>query len=257
MDEATIQSNFKLLLNFRDLGGTPASDGKRIRKGLLFRSANPDKIAPSDRALLQELGIRTFIDLRAPSEVQNGTEQIDHSERISLPLDFQKVTRDRFKPVLKLKNSEPLIADISNDIYLEIVDACVPVFRQVIEILSDPARVPVHIHCQVGKDRTGIITALILMALGTGRDEIILDFMKSNAALRQSFKKHFLFRSILTFGYYPYRKLMFAVTLRQRNIESVVDRVNNHYGGIEAYLAASGCSPEILGNVRNFMLEDA
>jgi protein-tyrosine phosphatase len=257
MDRATTKTNFRLLLNFRDLGGTPASNGKRIRKGLLFRSANPDRIASSDRELLKELGIRTFIDLRAQTEVQNNLWQIDHSERISLPLDFQKVTRDRFKPILKLKNSEPLIADVSNDIYIEIVDACVPVFRQVIEILADPARVPVLIHCQVGKDRTGIITALILMALGVERELIIHDFMKSNAALRQSFKKHFLFRSILTFGYYPYRKLMFAVTLRQRNIESVIDRVNNLYGGIEAYLADSGCSPEILVNVRKIMLEDA
>ena len=84
-----------------------------------------------------------------------------------------------------------MIADISNDLYLEILDASVPVVGQIIEILAAPGDTPVLIHCQAGKDRTGIVTAVILLALGVERNLIIDDFMKSNEALLPFFKRAF------------------------------------------------------------------
>ena len=57
---------FKSLLNFRDIGGVPAADNSMIKKGVVFRSANPDKLSKGDTERISSLNIRTIIDLRAP-----------------------------------------------------------------------------------------------------------------------------------------------------------------------------------------------
>ena len=249
------QIGFNTLLNFRDIGGIPAGGNHRLKEGILFRSANPDRLGKNDIEKLLSMNIRTIIDLRAPAEVSKKLISLDHTNKLSLPLDFQQATRERLKPVIFRKDSEGLIADISNEIYLEILDASAPVFRQVLETLASPDNSPALIHCQAGKDRTGIIVALVLLALGVERKLIISDFMKSNEALLSHFKRRFLFRKIVTFGYFPYRNMLFAVSVRQRNIESVLDRIENHYGGIEGYAKFAGFDISLLTEVRRSMLE--
>jgi protein-tyrosine phosphatase len=252
------QKSFKLesVLNFRDVGGISLPGKKKIREGLIFRSANPDKISRRDNEKLSSLNIRTVIDLRAPGEVKSKKRTVDKAEVISLPLDFQKVTRERLKPIIYKKNAEEIIADISNGLYLEILDASAPVVKQVMEILASPSGYPLLIHCQAGKDRTGILTALILLTLGAGREEIIGDFMKSNDALLPFFKRVLLIRKLISFGFFPYRNMLFAVTVRQRNIESVLDRVEVHYGGIEGYLRSAGVDSSRLGELRKNLTGD-
>ena len=139
-----------------------------------------------------------------------------------------------------------MIADISNEIYLEILDASGPVLRQIMEILASPERSPVLIHCQAGKDRTGIVVALVLLAMGVERRLIINDFMKSNDALIPYFKKQFIFRKLFSFGFFPYRNMIYAVMVKQRNIESILDRVEHHYGGIAGYLRNAGIEKSLM-----------
>lgn len=247
--------NFKSLLNFRDIGGIPASGNSRIKTGIIFRSANSDSLNKGDLERLRVLNIRTVIDLRAPGELSKSHVSFNHAEKLSLPLDFQQATRERLKPVIFRKDAEKVIADISNEIYLEILDASAPVFRQVMEILASPERAPLMIHCHAGKDRTGIIVALILLAMGVERELIIGDFMKSNEALLPFFKRHLIIRTIFSLGFFPYRNMIFAVEVKQRNIESVLKRVEDHYGGIEGYLRSAGFDVSRMAEVRNALLE--
>ena len=232
--------NLKSVRNFRDIGGIPANENGMIRKGIVYRSANPDKISKEDIIRLRELNIRTVVDLRAPDEIKKRRRSVDHAVTLSLPLDFQKTTRERLKPYLYKKGTEKILADISNQLYLDILDASAPAFRQIAELLSSGEGSPLLIHCFAGKDRTGIIVALILLALGTDSQFIIDDFMKSNDALLPYFKRRLRIRKIITFGYFPSNRMLSVITVKQRNINSVIDRVNNHYGGIEGYLASAG-----------------
>jgi protein-tyrosine phosphatase len=247
---------FKSLLNFRDPGGIKASGTGLLKEGVLFRSANPDKLINNDLQQLKSLNIKTVIDLRAPQEIRKGSEYADHAYKLSLPLDFQQTTRERLRPVIYNKDSENIIADISNAIYLEILDASAAVLKQVMEALASPDRIPVLIHCQAGKDRTGIIIALILLSLGVERDLIIRDFMKSNDELLPFFKRQFLVRKILSLGFFPYRNMLFAVQVKQRNIESVLDRIDTHYGGIESLMRNAGITKVMLDKVRENLLSD-
>jgi protein-tyrosine phosphatase len=255
MKDHSKNSDFKSLLNFRDIGGIPATGDNLIKEGLLFRSANPDRLNRHDNEMLRSLNIRTIIDLRAPAEISKRYIPFDHSEKISLPLDFQQTTRARMRPFIYKNGAQDIIAEISNDIYLEILDASAPVFRQVMEILATPGRSPVLIHCQAGKDRAGIIIAMILLALGVEKHFIINDFMKSNEALIPYFKRHFLIRKIVSLGFFPYRNMLFAVMVKQRNIESILNRIEGYYGGIEGYLRYAGSDNAKLQEVRHALLK--
>lgn len=237
-------------MNFRDLGGIPTIGNGRIRQGIVFRSANPDSLSKEDIIKLKGLNIRTVIDLRAPHEIKKRKRSIDHTVTLSLPLDFQKTTRERLKPYLYKKGTEKILADISNQLYMDILDASAPVFRQIIELLVSGEGSPILIHCYAGKDRTGIMVALILLALGTDRQFIVDDFLKSNDALLPYFRKMLLFRKIFSLGIFPSRRILYIITVKQRNIDSIIDRVQNRYGGIEGYLASAGFDISMLKNLR-------
>jgi protein-tyrosine phosphatase len=245
---------FMNLLNFRDIGGIPAMEGRMVRRGIIFRSANPDRIGRTDIERMQELGIRTIIDLRASHEVSRRPVIFDHAEKLSFPLDFQQTTRERLRPVIYKRDSEELIAEISNVLYTEILDASLPVFRKVMEVIDTSTGTPLLIHCQAGKDRTGIISALILLALGVNREFIIKDFMRSNEELIPFFRRKFLIRSVLSLGFFPYSNLLFAVTVKKKNIESVLDRIEYHYGGIGVFLRSSGFDMSRLEVIREKLL---
>ena len=97
---------------------------------------------------------------------------------------------------------------------------------------------------------------MILLALGVERDLIIDDFMKSNEALLPFFKKLFLIRRIISFGFFPYRNMVFAVTVKKRNIESIFSRIDTHYGGIEAFMRKAGIGDAVLAEIREKLLSD-
>lgn len=233
-------AEIKSVLNFRDAGGMPAVSGRRIRKGMIFRSASPDRISRSDIDRLHGLNIRTIVDLRAPYESRKKSRKIDGIETVSLPLDFEKKTRESLIPLLKQKDGMEKIPALIDLLYLEILDGSSGVFREVVRLLIDPSRTPLLIHCQAGKDRTGVICALLQMALEADRNAIIAGYMISNERLLPHFRRKLALRKLLSFGFFPAEKVLYAVSVRENNINSVIDRVINHYGGIEAYLSNSG-----------------
>lgn len=240
MTKETTPVFLRSVLNFRDVGGVPTVNGKHIKEKVIFRSASPDKITKEDVRKLHKLNIRTIIDLRAPYETGRKPKKLDGIETISLPLDYERTTRERLIPLIKRKNAQSLIDDLIISLYIEILDGSVSVFGEIIELLREPSCSPMLIHCQAGKDRTGIICALIQMALDTENQSIITGYMASNEALIPSFKKRVMIRKALSLGFFPAETVLYAITVRSNNIETVIERVINHYGGIEGYIKSSG-----------------
>jgi len=245
-------NNIKLrsVLNFRDISGTNADNGSFVKRGMIYRSASLDSISKKDISLLRQLGIRTIIDLRGPSEQKKRKREPDGIRVISMPLDFQGKTRERLYPYFRQKNSENKILEVSNELYLEIAEASAPVLAGIIEILLTPDSGALLFHCQAGKDRTGIIAALIHLIAGTEREVIIEDFLRSNDELIPYFKKIFMLRKIISFGFFPYNLVIFAVRVKERNISSVIEMVRNRPGGIEGYLESAGFNPSRLEEFR-------
>jgi protein-tyrosine phosphatase len=111
------------------------------------------------------------------------------------------------------------------------------------------------IHCQVGKDRTGIITSLLHLVAGSSHEAIINDFMRSNTELEPVFRRMLLWKRITRLGFFPYNAVMFAVQVRRNNIEAVINRINNYYGGIEGYLISAGFDARGFEKLRNILIK--
>lgn len=159
---------FEGLANFRDLGGIPLSDGRSIRPGVLFRSDSAAYATPSDAVLLVEtLGLRTVVDLRDAPEVEAfGRGPLARTDvgYLNIPIGdvSQGVTRaEQYANMLQSGGAE-LIA--------------------LLRRLGTSEFPPALIHCQIGCDRTGIVTAAILSLVGVADREVCADYARSTRA---------------------------------------------------------------------------
>ncbi|MFI5783458.1 tyrosine-protein phosphatase [Nocardia sp. NPDC051570] len=172
---------FERLHNFRDLGGYQAADGRTVRWGQLYRSDSLGKLRGEDWDRFLQLGIRTVIDLRYPWEIE-AAGRIPQSDRFAYanhsiehrPYEHADVDPD-IDPWRYLADH---YAEVAADGIVEI--------REVLELIATDEG-PAVFHCAAGKDRTGLIAALLLTALDISTDQILTDF-----ALTERATPHFI-----------------------------------------------------------------
>jgi hypothetical protein len=166
--------------NFRDVGHYAARDGRTTRPGVLYRSA-----AIHDLRAAGGLGIRTVVDLRGPADIERDAGPLgavrEHAgvRRVVTPLIPPRVgeasgyeyLRERFGPGISAGRYGG---------YLEIGSENI---RQVFQLFASADAFPAVVHCTAGKDRTGVIVALVLDLLGVEPETIAADYELSNAAL--------------------------------------------------------------------------
>lgn len=166
---------FERLHNFRDLGGYRAEDGQ-VRWGQLFRSDSLGKLVDDDLARFRELGITTVIDLRYPWEV-DAKGRVPHHESLTyhnLSIEHRPYDQAALGPEIEIG---PYLADR----FVEVADDGVEEIRQALEVIAD-ADGPTVFHCAAGKDRTGLLAALVLILLGVSDEQIIEDFALTERA---------------------------------------------------------------------------
>jgi protein-tyrosine phosphatase len=166
-------------VNFRDLGGYRAVDGRRVRWDRVYRSDSLESLTPADIEVLEELGVRLVCDLRhdmerasAPSRMQGHPEvRIEQ-----LPIGgLAAETRGMSERMMRGEIPEVSVTMMA-DVYLTVLRVHADSFGAVVTHAADPAALPMIVHCTAGKDRTGVASALILAALGVDNDTILADF---------------------------------------------------------------------------------
>lgn len=156
--------------NFRDLGGHRTVDGGRLRARRLFRSDSLAEASSTDCEFLERVGLRTVIDLRDPDEATlagrfPGRVRAYHHLPIGNPMLDAPI-----------RWSDPM--EVARRYYDLMVDGREPI-GEVFAVLTDPAAYPAVVHCSVGKDRTGIVIALVLSVLGVADEDIAADYAAS------------------------------------------------------------------------------
>jgi protein-tyrosine phosphatase len=167
--------------NFRDLGGYAANDRRTVRWGLIYRADGIHRIEGADLARVATLGIRTVVDLRTRGELADhgrvATESLAASYR-HLPLLEHVWERDL--PVAELDAVEFLSGR-----YLDMLEKGASSIVSALSIMAEAERLPLVFHCSAGKDRTGVLAAILLSLLGVSDDDIAADYALSRAAMRE------------------------------------------------------------------------
>ncbi|MFI1797360.1 tyrosine-protein phosphatase [Streptomyces sp. NPDC020379] len=179
--------------NFRDLGGLPAADGRRVRPGVLFRSGHLAHATEEDRHFFGTLRLHTVFDFRnaADIELDGPDAELLGVRNVNIPLsdpaygaEFWKLVRagdlERLREVMAgTKGADRMCAS-----YREIITTRTAEHGRVLRMIAEDA-VPVLMHCAAGKDRAGLAIAITLLALGVPRDVIEADYLESNAPHRR------------------------------------------------------------------------
>jgi protein-tyrosine phosphatase len=165
-------------VNFRDLGGYRNRDGRQIEWRRLFRADGLHRLSEDDHLRLRDLGVSTVIDLRTVDEAeQRGRFPVDQVpvRYVDLPLT------DVLPPTEELPAWKE--ASFVATRYAEMVANGAPALTGAFEVLGSGESLPAVFHCSAGKDRTGVLSALILGFLGVPDEVIVQDYALSAAAM--------------------------------------------------------------------------
>lgn len=161
-------------VNFRDLGGYPTADGRRLRWRRLFRADGLSRLDDDDCRVMAELGLATVIDLRTP---------LERDERGNFPGDRVPVTYHHLPLTDVLPPDRDLARygdpDFVTDRYRQMFEQGAPSLRRAVEVLAAPGALPAVFRCTAGKDRTGILAAVVLGFLGVPEEVIVEDYVLS------------------------------------------------------------------------------
>jgi protein-tyrosine phosphatase len=165
-------------VNFRDLGGYLTGDGRRIAWRRLFRADGLHRLSDADHRRLIDLGVATVIDLRTPDEA----EQRGRFPVAQVPVRYVDLP---LTDVLPSTEELPAWREASYVAarYTEMVSAGASALTRAFEVLGSADALPAVFHCSAGKDRTGVLSALILAFLGVPDRTIVEDYALSAAAM--------------------------------------------------------------------------
>lgn len=167
---------FEGAFNFRDLGGYPTVDGRTVRWKRLYRADAVHRLPDTELDVLAERGVRTIVDLRTASELEHGHLHDDDRGLHHVHLDVLGTT---WKPDELPDDADA--AQVLGDLYIAMLTIGPGALRDALVLLADPDRLPAVFHCAAGKDRTGVLAAMILSLLGVDDEVIVADYAISGA----------------------------------------------------------------------------
>jgi protein-tyrosine phosphatase len=161
---------FEHLHNFRDLGGYRTQDGRTVGWGRVYRSDSLAKLRGADWDRFLDLGVRTVIDLRYPWEIaaKGRVPEDDALAYLNLSVEHRPYDQAEIDPEV---DPWRYLADRYAEVALDGAEE----LRRALEVIACGDG-PVVFHCASGKDRTGLLAALVLALVGVAEDDIVADF---------------------------------------------------------------------------------
>lgn len=210
--------------NARDVGGIRTASGREVRPLRLLRTARLNAMTDGDREWLASIGLRTVIDLRQSFEIR------------AWPDALGTLAAQRFHtPPSLAAEDDP--AKTFFEVYLSWVDGSAGAFVDAVRALARPDGLPALVHCTAGKDRTGLLTALVLDVLGVEEKAIVADYMESDAMLKAD----------------P-GDVVYAYQIDANLIIGTLAHVRAHFGSAEGYLLANGVTAAEIAALREGLL---
>ncbi|MFF3149835.1 tyrosine-protein phosphatase, partial [Streptomyces sp. NPDC057927] len=249
--------------NFRDVGGLPTVDGRRVRYGRLFRSGHLAHATEEDAAFLSSLGLHTIFDFRnaADQKLEGPDVELPGVRNVNLPLtdpadgsEFWKMVRDGDVEQLRGHLGDGKAANRMIGSYRTIVKERTAEHSHVLHALAEDS-VPALMHCAAGKDRAGLSIAVTLLALDVERDAIVADYLESNATHRR-YKVRRNGSSEAARSPEVMELLSPLFDARAEYLTEAFETIEETWGGIDAYLERGlGVTPEQRERLRERLLD--
>lgn len=233
--------------NMRDIGGYRAHGGRRVRFGQVYRASSLAGLMAEDLPCFAALGLRTVVDLRGIRESARMPSRLPSPGPEIVPLPIEPTVGASLRDILATGQATGEdVLTLLGRAYAAYASEKLPIYRDLLGLVADPARRPLAFHCTAGKDRTGFGTALLLMALGVGRDDIVDDYLATNRFWR---REH-----ALPEGTPP--EVVEALTRAHRPLlESAIDIALTGHENEEAFFASLGMDRARLAALRDQLLE--
>jgi protein-tyrosine phosphatase len=230
-------------LNFRDLGGYPSREGRLVRWGQLYRSDALHLLTPADVSHLRDdIGLGTIIDLRSSAEL--GSEGRGPLERE--PMGFHHI------PLFDGEQRRPERAPDESlaDIYFLLAEFARAPIARVIRVLAE-SEAPAVYHCAAGKDRTGVISAVLLGLLEVDDELIVADYALSGANIDAIIE-----RLNAAEGYRTMLSQLPPDTMHAlpQTMEGFLAKVRERYGSMEGYARDIGLDEALIARLRESLL---
>jgi protein-tyrosine phosphatase len=227
---------FPALLNARDLGGYPTVDGRETRWRSLLRSDDLAQLTLTGLQAFASYGIETVVDLRWPDEVIASPTPIT---RVLKHIRYEQISLLTPTPEeWRARRADSTAKELWNRAMLEHVRA---ELKQVLETIATASSGPLLFHCMSGKDRTGLIAALLLALADVVPEAIAYDYAESTVNLRDPYLRRYSDADPAA--------IIDAVHCPEQGVHNMLAYLEN-FGGARAYLEHIGMDSEHIARLR-------
>ncbi len=241
-------------VNFRDLGGHSTIAGGRIREGVLFRSESPQFLTTADAArLVDDARLQVVLDLRFAAEaVAAGRGPLADTAARYLNIPIVGAGGDDIAFAIPLDGGGNLLTRY----YISFVQNSAPAFVDVCRALAAPSGMPALLHCAAGKDRTGVVVAVILSALGVPDDRVVADYARTAEGMPRVIRR--------LSGVPAYAATIAAqdpddekALSTPETMQGFLHWLAREHGSAREMLLTAGLEPEVLTDLTHLMVDRA
>ena len=236
--------------NFRDLGGYPTAGGRTTKWRTLFRSDGLYRLrSADDMSRVMQLGLKSVIDLRTEREQR---------EQGIFPIDDIEVTFHHLS-IVDVTWSDTETPEFEDEVeflvwgYRDMLEIGSSRFADAMHVLAQTDSLPAVFHCAAGKDRTGVLAALLLSSLGVDDAHICADYGLTQDAMRRSIAWSKVHRPELAERYATIPKAYLAADPRAMQI--ILKELAQQHGSVRNYVREIGVADATVEALGNLLLE--
>ena len=244
--------------NFREIGGLETVNGK-IKSGILFRSDELSGLTVNDLKVIESLGIKVICDLRTPAERKAKPDKLPNDypiKSVNVPFYHQKRDFNQLQIMwFLITNSKNInFEKFIKEHYLNNAFNRTKEIGEIFNLIADENNLPILFHCKAGKDRTGLITALIQLTAGVHLTKVMEDYLLTNELMKLKMEKAEKIIRRMSFFRIPSEKIKPLLEVRREYLEVVIDEIFNKYDSVENYLTkACGLDKQIIEKVKGII----
>jgi len=261
MDKQTFIS-FENMHNFRDIGGFVLEDGHNMKLGAVFRSEDLSRMSTGDQDKLKELGIKCIIDLRTPNERFSKPYEISGDTNmyiVHIPIlcEEKDLSRWQFFCFLIREGRNLDFEQYMRRFYNRLAFDRTEQTKNILTLLSNERNVPALIHCTGGKDRTGLIAALLQLIMGVPRETVIQSYLASSKAIAYQMKSIEKYIRWMSLGQVSPERIRPMLEVRKEYLEGTLNEIFHRYKSLDTYLTI-GCGMDkcCLERLRKLLTEE-